>query len=366
MNVRLMQELSGSRPDEPVPNRARRILFAASALLLLLDVALVALGAVLLVTGTIAVKAVGLVVLLIGVECRVRVPRIEADGVELSRTDAPHLFAVIEQARAAVGAPPIDRVFVDAEYNAYCGRSGLRRAVVLGLGMSLWGSLSPAARMGLLGHELGHLVNRDPLTAVLSQPAVATCGRLADLFDPRGMVPGSRVAFSSVNRAAGQIAYALYPVHVLFRTAHLWLLRVAARDHQYAETYADALAVRLAGTDGAAETLRALLFEREALAALQRCAATGSNDPEQWRAAAARSLARMEHRLHVMTQLSLRMEASAYATHPPAGMRVRVVDSWPHRDAMVEIPSGELALADAELARFYRSAGRLLVERANF
>ena len=87
------------------------------------------------------------------------------EGRELTRELAPALFAVIDEARAATDAQPIDRVVLNAEFNASIhqeSRLGLlgwsRNHLVLGL--PLLDALPPDEVRSILAHELGHVQGR--------------------------------------------------------------------------------------------------------------------------------------------------------------------------------------------------------------
>jgi Zn-dependent protease with chaperone function len=359
LNRRSYAELRHTRPARALPTRSRAVIAAASAVLLLVDVALLGVGVYLLATGAAGYKILAAFLLLVGIECRPRFPRMPKDVERVTPEAAPHLFALIEQARVAVGAPPIDVVVVSNEMNAFCTWTGFRRRTVLGIGLTLWGALSPSARLALLGHELGHLINHDPTRAFTSQPALTTFGRLAEVFDPRGMA--RRPGQGGVEVLMIPASYVLFmPLHLFFRWVQLALLRVAARDHQRAEIYADALAVELGGSTAADELMHVSLFGRSIRSAVQRAAIGGSADPVEWRSAASAVLASRRPHARVAEQESLRMDVSGYATHPPTGLRLRLVSSWPAFDGKLEIPEATFAAADAELAAEYEEARRAL------
>jgi Zn-dependent protease with chaperone function len=363
INAALLDELRGHRPDRPTATRARVVLAAASVALALVDVALVVLGVLALVYGNLPLRVVGLLAVLIGIECRPRIPRLDLTYGQITRRDAPEFYRLLDEAADALGAPHVDAVLLDDDFNAFCGRSGVRRRVVLGLGLPLWGALSPAGRQALLGHELGHLVNGDPGRGFLTQVGVTTFARLADIFDPRKMV-GSGQNWV-IDLIGNLVAYPLFgPFHLVCRWASDRVVRVAARDHQRAEVYADALAVRLGGTDGAEELARMLVYERAVWFAVRRVAAEGSADPAAWSAAALAAISAQppgEDRLR--EQESLRREASLYRTHPPAGLRLRLVRSWPDAVPDRPPPTARFAAADAEVGRRFETVRRALINQ---
>ena len=363
INAALLAELQGRIPDRPVTTRTRAVLTAISIAVGAFDLALLAAGVFAIVAGNWPARIFGLLAVVIALECRPRLPRIDEGFGQLGRADAPALYQVLDEAADALGAPRVDVLVLNDEYNAFCGRSGLRRRVVLGLGLPLWGALSPAGRQALLGHELGHLVNGDPGRNLLTQPALLTFARLADVFDPakatgRGFNPARDLAVQL-------LAYPLIgPVHLLCRWLDERVARIAARDHQRAEVYADALAVRLGGQDGAEELMRALVFQRAVWFAVRAAAGEGSADPAEWQRAAAAAVGdrpAAEERLR--EQESLRYDVARQGTHPPSGLRLRLVRAWPDPATPVPVPVEAMASADAQLSRRYESVRRALLNQ---
>ncbi len=104
--------------------------------------------------------ALGLVVLQITKGLRVKTP--EPVGIPLSRTEAPALFALLDELRAGLNAPRIHQLLVTSEMNAAIvqhprfGQFGAYRSTVL-LGLPLLKGLDCEAFRAVLAHELAHL-----------------------------------------------------------------------------------------------------------------------------------------------------------------------------------------------------------------
>ncbi len=84
------------------------------------------------------------------------------DGREITRSEAPKLFAILDRIRATLQAPPLDKVIVDEQYNAaicQVPRLGLfgahRNYLILGLPYLLGTPKQEA--IATLAHEYGHL-----------------------------------------------------------------------------------------------------------------------------------------------------------------------------------------------------------------
>jgi heat shock protein HtpX len=367
MNGQLFDELRTTRPTQPGWTRDRLILLSSSAALLLMSIACIVVGIVLVLMFRDFLFVPGIILVLIGIELRPRLPRYRAELGQLSRDEAPRTFELIGRVAAAIGAPMPDTVVVDEDYNAACGRAGLRRRPFLVVGLPLWGALSGPGRTALLGHELGHLVNGDPSQALLTQPALTTFGRLAEIFDPRGMVSrgsirGSRTRAARV-RASSDLArvlvYAFWPIKWLCELLHVRMHVLAARDSQRAEYYADAVALDVAGSAGAGEMIEAVLLAAPVRTAVRRVART-SGDPSDWCAARADAVAQLRDGRPRYEQLSIRRGAQLFASHPPDGLRARLIRSWPPENARLSITADEWRASDAELAGHYRRVARAL------
>jgi Zn-dependent protease with chaperone function len=361
LNATLLGQLRDALPARPGWNATRVALLAVSASLLIVTVAIFGAGVYLIVSAAVGWKILGVLLALFGLELRPRWPRLPRQAEPARRADLPELYGLVDRLGAELGAPPVSGIVLDDSLNAWAGRYGLRRRCVLGIGVPLWLSLGPDARTALLGHELGHLVNGDPGQALLTQPALTTFGRLAAIFDPRGM------AYSPRGRNSIDVILSRFATHLLFTPlrwlcirAHRAMWRLAAHDHRRAELYADALAVRVAGTRGAAELMTANLLDDPIRTALRRSAAA-SRSPQDWHLAAQQALQQPAQALRRREQHSIRIEASSYGTHPPAGLRRRLVDSWPTTPAVSPANHAEFARIDAELdARYQRLRDTLL------
>jgi heat shock protein HtpX len=331
------------------------ILQAASILLVVATAALFGAGIWLLMRPP---YLPGLALIAVAIELRPRFDKLEPTDRAVTAGQAPVTFGLLARVAAAVGAPCPRTLHVDAEFNAYCGRSGLLRHPVLGLGLPLWASLSPQARVALLGHELGHLVNGDPRRGLLTQPALTTFGRLAELFDPVDMpfrsIWGNE---SGLMRLLGTLILA--PFTWVCDRIHLFLLGISARDSRRAEYLADRLAIRAGGLDAAQELLRTLLAG-SAVRIMVRRSALASAEPSEWLAAADLGRAEVRAGMREREQRSIRLGAALLASHPATGLRSRLLNEHAVAAADVVVGADEWAASDAELAGDYARAQRAL------
>jgi heat shock protein HtpX len=363
INRRLAERFGDRRPTRPGHSSVTLVLSVTSALLFLVDIALAAGGVALLVIGGFALRVAGVFMVLLGVELRPRLARARRRTPDLRRDDAPELFELVAAVCDRLGAPGVASIGVDDDFNASCGRYGLFRRPRLVIGLPLWAALSPQGRLALLGHEIGHLVNGDPNRGLLTQPAVATFGRLAAVFYPRRWV-GRSSSMGLDWLINPVILLVATPIHVGFRRLHLALNRFAALEHQQAEVYADALGVEIGGSAGACELMTVLVLAEAAELAVTRSARKAIAEPGEWHAAVRTALDGPLSDLDRRAQLTLRRQASLLASHPPSGLRHRLVRQWPEHRSEMDGVAERMAVADRALAPHYRRVQATLAARA--
>jgi Zn-dependent protease with chaperone function len=170
-------------------------------------------------------------------------------------------------------------------------------------------------------------------------------GQLANLTHP------GRVYMAG--GAGGGLVAVIAPVfmamaHVPLLTIHLAINVLSFRDGQRAEYYADAIAAKLAGP-AAASSLEVLACDK-ALRLLIGSRARRGAGFAAWRADVSHK--RNSDSATRSLQLSLREEASAFATHPPTGLRHRLLSSQPPGNPVVVLTAARDERIDAELLRF--------------
>lgn len=298
----------------------------------------------------------GVALIALAVALRPRFGRIDGDLDVLTAQEAPELHALVREVASAVGAPMPHVIGVDGDINAYATSVGLRRRRVLGLGLPLWGALDRPARVALLGHELGHFVNGDVRRGPVTQPALTMLGNAADLFRPRGG-SDSVGLLVMVGEWLGRLAS--WTLSRLLFAGHVVLVATALRESQRAEYLADEMAARAGGTAGATRLMDTLL-RTDTVATVVRNAVRGGHGPDTWRVETGRALDAATDRLSLERQLTVREGTSLFATHPPTGLRHRMLGARPWQDPAVTLTEERAARIDAELARHYERAGRAL------
>ena len=114
-------------------------------------------------------------------------------GVEITEHDAPELFRMVREVRAAVRAPRVQRVLLDDEPNAgivqiprAAGLLGSRNYLVLGL--PYLAALTPDEMRAVVAHELGHLSRRHGRFGSFVYRVRATWFQLLEAFEQRRSV----------------------------------------------------------------------------------------------------------------------------------------------------------------------------------
>ncbi len=366
-NRALWEECRDEVPVRPGRTRADVVMIVVAFVVVGGDLALMGFGCYLFIGHSLwTVRILGVLLFLIGIECRPRMPRLKNEYGVVSDASSPHLRRLLDSVSAELGAPRIASVRVDANYNASCFCAGWRRRPVLTIGLPLWAAIDDDARLALLGHEVGHLVNGDPTTAAYGVWGAGSIARLAEIFSPRRVrlnVPDSEI--QPVEDLADLLLRILFvaPYLVLSGlTTILW--RLSMRDQKQAEIYADALGLRLGGTAGLVSVQKALLFSRTTEKAI-RAAARASADPAVWRAAASADLAQRDAAVPRAVQLSLRHDAERYGSHPPEGLRLRLAQEWPAVPPAAIAPGAIMRAIDYELRRHYADVRRTLIHQTS-
>jgi heat shock protein HtpX len=366
LNRSLFAEFARARPARPGWSRARSVLTVISAGFFAATLACVAVGAWLIFhrLPPDGWTILGVVLVIVGVLLRPRLGRRPRRTRRASRAQAPTLFKLIDGVASAAGAPRPDTVALDYSYNARTGRYGLRRRTVLWLGAPLWLTLGPSGRIALLAHELGHQVNGDPNRGLLIQPAVESVRRLAraagadltlaHVFDEdRRRLSGSRLV----------IELTMWIVSRPFLLAYLVLSAIGMRDHQRAEYLADGIATDVAGTEAVVDLLDRLVLTDEIIVLIGYRAETGG--PLAWASQIEGLHTRRSGDLRYLRQVTER-SASLLDSHPPAGLRARMIESWPHAEARVTVTERASEQIDRELTGWYATAHRLILGSRDF
>ncbi|GAB3863506.1 M48 family metalloprotease [Dactylosporangium cerinum] len=337
-----------------------RVLLISSILLYGLILALLAAG-IWLCTISVPGAIAGLLVIGVAVLLRPRFDRVPKYATEVTESAAPQLHALVREVAGAAGAP-VPRIYIEGDaFDAAAGLVGLRRRPVLVVGLPLWNALPRQSRVALLGHELGHFVNGDPRRRLLTQPSLIGLAELDALLEPEsardtgGWSDGFLVVW---------IVRPLLNLVKLVLRALLWAPRtalavLALREGQRAEYRADLVAARMAGRAATVELLDTLVV-MDSLAMLIMRDARAGRPVAEWPQTTVRLLAEVRPQLAVRREAATLRETALFASHPPSGLRARLVDATALESAAVVLDPVRNERIDAELAKHSASSARTL------
>ncbi|MGW1591529.1 M48 family metallopeptidase [Streptomyces sp. NPDC002386] len=358
---RLLDEMMSGQVLRP---RRDASAVAASVLALLVHgvtLALAVLGVWCVVAGWGGVGVVaGAVLLVLFWALAPRVRRLPDDRPVLFRSEAPELFALVDEVAHAVGTRSVHAIVVDGSINAAVTTYGVRGRRLLVLGMPLWEILTPEERIALLGHELAHYANGDTRNGFVVGTAVRTLALWHHTLQPLPDPSGIELAVN-----------ALYVLpRLLVRGLLVLLVRLTSRAGTRAEYLADRLAARTASTQAAVNLMDRLLITNSLAVLLRseanRAALGGSRSAreakaradELWCLLTAFAASVPEHEYERQRRAGARRGHQVDATHPPTHLRracllageslPAVVPPQDHRNERI---ATELAAARTEAAR---------------
>jgi heat shock protein HtpX len=349
---RAAQRMFGRLAANPASYRSAPSTVAATALAILI-LAAVAGALALLVWVTLHASGPEWVVVVLGwlavIVVRPRIPRLPREAVVLDDADYPGLHSLIRQMASAVGVLPPRIVAVDLDFNAYVMPVGIRGRPAMVLGLPSMTLLSWHARLGVIGHELGHLRGLDTGRGRIIGAARGSLAGLHHLLAPSddnlnmadhsehpGLDPGGGFAVVVTQCIQTVVAAPFLLLMVL-----LDRLSLSARQHQ--EYLADRRAAEVVGSEGVAENL---YLDVDAVAAAAAGATRRGEDPfEHLGSKAALTSTRRAARLRELAAAPRRADA----THPPNDLRIRLLLADPRPPSPAGPTEIDCARAEQEL-----------------
>ncbi|MBC3839505.1 M48 family metalloprotease [Streptacidiphilus sp. 4-A2] len=285
----------------------------------------------------------------------------------VDRGAAPALYALTDRVARELGTTPPALIAVVDGYTASYSRIGLRRRVLLRLGLPLWESLTPEQRVALLGHELGHGVNGDSRRGLWVGTALGELAQWYSILQPGRdrLIHSGRASANTLLAFGDRVAnWLLAGFAEVVLLAHRLLRRLTALSGRRAEYLADALAVRTGGTDATAGLLQALTlvssfahfnerYQRRARQAARQARSGAADRPAQldyWDELRAyvSSVPQSERARRLLVS---RLDDSVVdSTHPPTHLRLAYVEQLPAAGPAVVLSAAEAAAIEAELA----------------
>jgi heat shock protein HtpX len=356
--------LAQSTQPDPVGRRDARVLTAISALLMVVMTAAIVAGLWLIIAGGPLWPIIaGLLLLAFAAVLRPRFQRLAPllkRSYRVEPANAPTLHAIIGRIAERLDTPRPDLVLITFGWNAGVVTTGPRPRRVLILGVQFLLALRAQEVVALLGHELGHLKYADTRRLLRTAPARTTFGRLSELIRPPRVSalelgPGlALIGLTALQLTVGLVSWLLFAVHLAINS-------VIARDDRNVELRADDLAARAAGTAAALH----LLDVSAALPALTDYVQHHVPKGEAavyWR----RMLRSVREREAGMAperrQLSMRTEASLFASHPAPGRRHQWLAGRPEVAAAVVVGEAEEAALEQEIKPYAEALHRTMLK----
>ncbi|SCY04824.1 zinc metalloprotease HtpX [Desulfoluna spongiiphila] len=213
---------------------------------------------------------------------------------EVSRTEAPQLYAMVEELAGRAGLPmPKVCIIPQQAPNAFAtGRNPEHGVVAVTQG--LLDLMGPEEVKGVLAHELGHIKNRDILVGTVAATLAGAIMTLASMARWAAIFGGGRS-----DEEGGSGIFGLIAMSIIAPMAAMLVQMAISRSREY---LADATAAQLTGNP-------------EGLAgALEKLGAASSRIPMDAEPATAH--------MFITNPLSGRTLASLFSTHPPIEERV--------------------------------------------
>ncbi|ADB34996.1 hypothetical protein Kfla_5993 [Kribbella flavida DSM 17836] len=349
----LYRELERGKLHRPGWDAARLAAYGLAGLLLLIPLLSFLAGIALLVFYRplwlcIPLAAIAFCVALL---LRPRATHLPPDAYVVQRDEAPVLFTLLDEIATVVGTPPVVAVAVDAEPNISFGRVGWRFQPVIGLGLSLWATLSPQERVAVLAHELGHGKNGDARHGWVIGAAESVLRQLNEVFSnqPMDEYRLDMAAAIGATHSNGHLSRVINSIVGPVVRGYTWLLeRVSLRSNQRAEYLADRRSGEIAGSDAAAWALERSLLADTAYRALERALRFEKElEPLEVvrRAVTEVPQREIERRLRLSRLREIRTDSS----HPPTYLRARLIRTRPATTARVVLGLNENRAVDREL-----------------
>jgi Zn-dependent protease with chaperone function len=356
--------VSGSAVQRPGWDLARLVSYTLAICVHVAFLALIAVAIWLIIgISSIVTIPLGIFALLLAFELRPRLGSSRKLKNVRRRADAPVLFALLDQVAAEVGAKPVHRVIADGKWNASYGTVGWRRHHVLTLGLPLWDALPADQKIAVLGHEFAHGVNGDARRGVIVGTSIATLTRLYVV-----LLPGPRL-----HRAHGRVALAegFVPLILgLLSSAVAGVLMVqqliSLRASQRAEYLADVLAARVASPASMADALDTLVTGDSTHSWVIGRRRFSGPKTVFWEQLSTALAALPESEKERRRRERAREQFRVTDTHPPAHLRIRMLQNLPATKARVSLTATQEEQIRAELAQDYTRIGHQIDDALGF
>ncbi|MFG2075543.1 M48 family metallopeptidase [Nonomuraea maritima] len=275
----------------------------------------------------------GLIALDLAWLTRPRTATFPASAVRLTRSDAPHLYALVDRIGAELGAPRTDLIAISGEVDASFSAYGRRRTHLLEIGYPLWLILAPQERVALLAHELAHSRNGDARHGLVVGSALYSLYvlRVTTSFVWR---PGDGLPALVTDCVLAVVGL---PVRALLLLLELLL----HRSSQHAEYRADELQAQVAGTAAVVSLLDVLTTRTPAVGDFLTSDAVAVGTGDLWTAMRSHVDSVPDAELARHRESARAEKTRIDTTHPPTYLRIQRVLALPHMEPAVSFAGME-------------------------
>ncbi len=284
----------------------------------------------------------------------------KAPNNQLSRIDAPEIFALVDEISNALGTETVDAICLSPEINASYNRVGLKRTSVLTLGTPLWLSLDAKQKIALVAHEMAHQVNGDVARSFWVGEAInALQGWYGFLRQPYENVrqtheEGGALVELLVHYGCLVLSW---PVR-FFITA---LIHLYWNDSQRAEYLADYLGSRVSGTQEFISLNERMSVVGQNHQKLDHAMRKHSRDPVKIIPAFALEFQDVPNEeIERVRRVNKREHLVMDSTHPPTVFRSDLLKAFPCAATVVRSPK-ESEQMNGEVSAWHLALGKELV-----
>ncbi|WP_219838390.1 M48 family metallopeptidase [Paenibacillus sp. R14(2021)] len=271
-----------------------------------------------------------------------RLPKLEMDGVLLSREENGALYGLVDEVSDYMKLPRIDGLIIDHRYNASYQQAGWRMKRYVTLGLPLFCILSSEEKVALISHEIAHGVNQDSLSGHFTLTAYRTLLRWSELMDPQDAGEIERNLTVLISRyILGLLSYVPWLLANLY--IHLYFY-----ESQKSEYLADYKSAEVGGTDAALGLAEKMYGAQTFRTALQRHVLnqhTGSFF-DAYKGIVDAMPDRERERIR---RIELLEGSRLHYTHPPSAYRLQFMQHHYHASAGVRISDEHVVNLETEL-----------------
>ncbi|GAA0345242.1 hypothetical protein GCM10008967_39590 [Bacillus carboniphilus] len=279
---------------------------------------------------------------------RPRINRLEKDEVVISREDFPTLYKICDKISEEMNTKKVDGIIVNHRFNASITEVGLRRKVVVTIGLPLFAILDSDERLSILAHEFGHKDNKDLSKGLYIGTAINTLFTWFELLYPD--TPGAGERDDGLSLLEVPTYYIMKGLSFIPYSLLYVLTFLLFRNKQVAEFRADLFGAEVVGS---ATTIRALekLHYDDLCGYISRKVALSKEKQnlfEELRTRVESLPERERKRLKRKTELE---KTRIESTHPPTHLRLSLLKG--------KTMHPRLTLTSAEVTSFQKELERL-------